>query len=134
MNLTKRVYNRSDVRQISINQAKELFTSGVFKDKGTDMFSAPILDLFIKNILQDCPTPMFGAREDEYGDVHFKSLKFRQVVDACIELANSSTLDLLRSRKLLTTMSFKYVTISDNDFYNLGITHEEIEEMLHFYL
>lgn len=130
----KREYIRTDERQIHLAQASSLFADGTFQDQDNDLFSETDLALFVENASQGFPVPAFGAREDELGNPQFKSGKFRQVIEVCHKLAESKDISPLASRKLYTGVTFKFVTISEGEFYNPGITREDIDKALYFYL
>lgn len=133
--MSKREYTRSDERRLNVSQANDLFVSGDFKeDNSGDLFTEEQLELFLDNMMNGHPLPIFGAREDEYGCPHFKSGKFRQVVEGAIKRADSGQYSPLKSRKLKISTYIPFVTVSEAPLYNPGITRDEINTVLTFYL
>ena|SRR3972149_1234470 len=124
---------RSDKKILNAKTIKELFIEGIFVDVDKDTFSAAQLNLFVEMMINGMPLPLFGAREDAHGNPHFKSGKLRQVVTAVEIMVNIGELSQLSARKLSGTY-LEFVVISESDFYNPGITREQIENYLALYL
>jgi len=129
----KRDYVRADRKVLSLIQIKSLFDDGTFSIEGPGRFDPVELGQALQNMVLGIELPQFGAREDERGMPHFKSAKLHQLVKAAHDLADSGTLSPLASRRLRGSY-INVIVISDTEFYNPGITRDEISKYLTFYL